>query len=104
MATRKARLTPQARTELLEAIRYIANDSPNAARGLRHVVEEALIRLGQFPRTGVRRPEWAPAPIRFLSLSSYSYWIVYDPTPMPPEVLRIIHGARDIPTMLSGLS
>lgn len=96
-------LAPRARRDLLEAIRWIARDNTAAAKGLRVAVVEAARRIGDHPRVGVVRPELAGEPVRFLMLTGYPYVIVYDADNSPPLILRILHGARDLPDVLRGL-
>jgi toxin ParE1/3/4 len=98
-----AALSPRARRDLLEAIRWIAKDNPTAASGLRSAVIEAARRIGDHPRIGVVRAELADAPIHFLALTGFPYLIVYDADEIPPLILRVLHGARDLPDILHHL-
>lgn len=98
-----ANLSPRARRDLLEAIQWITRDNPTAAEGLRTAVLNAGRRLGDHPRIGVIRPELADEPVRFLTLTGYPHVIVYDADNSPPLILRILHGARDLPELLQDL-
>lgn len=93
-------LGPQARRDVLEATRWIAKDNPTAARGLRVAVLEAAQRIGEHPRAGVVRPELADEQFRFLMLTGYPYVIVYNSSRSPPLIVRVLHGARDLPDFL----
>ena len=95
-----ATLAPRARNDLLEAIRWIAKDNPAAARALRGTVAGALGRIGSHPEIGTVRSDLAELPYRFLTLTGFPYVIVYNSQRLPPRVLRILHGARDIPDVL----
>ncbi len=95
-----ATFAPRARHDLLEAIRWIAKDNPAAARALRETVAGAAQRIGTHPEIGVVRPDLAELPYRFLALTGFPYVIVYDSQRVPPRLLRILHGARDIPDLL----
>jgi toxin ParE1/3/4 len=97
-------LSTRARRDFVEAINWISKDNPTAAKALRDAVRMATINLGEFPLSGQERPELSPPPARFLMLSGFSYVIVYDAQQKPPVVLRILHGARDLPELLEGLS
>ena len=44
----------------------------------------------------------AGEPYRFLALTGFSYVIVYNADRTPPLILRILHGARDLPELLRG--
>jgi toxin ParE1/3/4 len=96
-------LSPRARTDLLEAVRWIAKDNPNAARGLRDAVVRAAGRIGAHPHLGVTRSDFAPETIRFLPLAGFPYVIVYHAEEAPPLILRVLHGARDLPEVLRNL-
>ena len=97
-----AALSPRARRDLLEAKQWIAKDNRATAEGLRHAVVDAAQRIGAHPLIGVLRPEWADEPVRFLALTGLPYLIVYDASRDPPLILRVLHGARDMPTVLGG--
>jgi toxin ParE1/3/4 len=92
--------SPQASRDLLDAVRWIHKDNPTAARGLRNAVVKAASRIGAHPEAGMIRPEFADEPVRFMTLTGYPYVVVYDSSLRPPLVLRILHGARDLPTVL----
>lgn len=95
-----ALLAPRARRDLLAAVRWIAKDNPAAARALRDTVARAAENIMTHPMIGPHRPELANPPYRFLSLTGFSYIIVYTPEQNPPLILRILHAARDIPELL----
>jgi plasmid stabilization system protein ParE len=93
-------LTANARRDLKSIWWYIARDS------LRHadLVEEAVLEtcrsaaaisgLGHR-RQGVRNPK-----ILFLSVSGYErYSIAYLSNSEPLQILRVLHGARDVPRL-----
>jgi toxin ParE1/3/4 len=96
-------LTPLARAELRAAARHIAEDNPEAARALVAAIAAAAARIGAHPLIGAERPAYAPAPFRFLVLRSFPYILVYDSAAAPPRVLRVVHGARDLPGLLATL-
>ncbi|MBF0169277.1 MAG: type II toxin-antitoxin system RelE/ParE family toxin [Alphaproteobacteria bacterium] len=96
-----ARLSPRARNDLLLAMRWIANEDPLAADALRSAIAEAAKRIGTHPDIGVLRPNLADPPYRFLTLVGLPYLIVYNATRKPPLILRILHGARDLPEIFS---
>jgi toxin ParE1/3/4 len=94
---------PRARRDLLAAVRWIAKDNPAAARALRDAVIAAARRLGDHPQIGAARPELAGEPYRFLTLTGFPYVIVSNAARTPPLILRILHGARDLPELLRDL-
>ncbi len=93
-------LSPQARRDLLDAIRWIAKDNPAAARALRDGVATAAMRIGEHGHIGTLRPELADEPYRFITLTGFHYVIVYNAERRPPLIVRILHGARDLPEVL----
>src|ERR1700760_3897116 len=98
-----AALSPAARRDLLEAIRWIAYDNPAAARGLRESVAKAAANIGVYPHFGVSRPDLADPPYRFVMMTGYPYVIVYNADRRPPLIVRVLHGARDLPEVLRDL-
>lgn len=99
----RARLTARAADELDEAARWIASDSPRAARGLRDAVLAVARLIAEHPFIGTARLELAPEPFRFCVIRGYPHLIVYDPTTRPPTIMRIVHRARDLPEVLKDL-
>jgi toxin ParE1/3/4 len=93
-------LSPAARRDLLAAVRWIAKDNPAAARAWRDAIVKAAERIGDHIHLGSPRPELAGEPYRFLTLTGFSYVIVYNAVRRPPLIVRILHGARDLPEML----
>jgi len=96
----RTRFAPRARQDVLEITRWIARENRQAALGLRYNLAQAAERLGQYPEYGAIRPELADAPIRFLVLAGQPYILVYDSGVSPPLILRVLHGARDLPDVL----
>ena len=54
--------------------------------------------LAKNPQLGHRRPDLTDKPVRFWPEGPYM--IVYDSGPRPIEIVRVIHGARDLAKML----
>ena len=99
----RAVLSPAARRDLLEAVRWIAKDNRIAAAGMREAIVNAAIRIGGHPQIGSVRPELANDPVRFLALTGFPYIVVYHSAAEPPLILRVLHGARDIPEIMRDL-
>jgi toxin ParE1/3/4 len=98
-----AGFSPAARRDLLDAIRWISWDNPAAARALRDSVAKAAKHIGTHAHFGVSRPDIADAPYRFVMLTGFPYVIVYNADRQPPLIVRILHGARDLPEILRDL-
>lgn len=99
----KATLSRAATRDLLEATATIGKDSRRAARAFRDAIDEALTMIGRHAEIGAERLELAAPPIRFWTLRRYPYVIAYNAGYAPPRVLRVVHGARDLPELFSGL-
>jgi toxin ParE1/3/4 len=84
-------------------MRWIARDNLHAAEGLRDAIVTAACRIGDHPEIGVVRAELADIPYRFLILTGFPYILFYNASNVPPVILRILHGARDLPELLKDL-
>jgi toxin ParE1/3/4 len=60
--------------------------------------------IGRFPKMGHERLDLADPPVRFYALRGFPYVVVYDADTRPPRILRVLHGARDLPQALSDRS
>ena len=49
------------------------------------------------------RPPGTREPYRFLTLTGFPYVIVYNAERRPRLIVRIVHGARDLPSVLREL-
>ena len=95
-----ATLSPRAQRELDGALRWIARDNPLAAQALLEAVLEAADRIGRHPKIGVVRTDLTVTDrYRFVVLSGFPYLIIYAADRDPPLIVRIVHGARDLPRL-----
>ncbi len=92
-------LSPEARDDLAEIADYIAQDSPAAARRVIRELKAAMERLAQIPAIGHLREDLTDEPLRFWPV--YSYLIIYRPEDKPLQVVRVLHGARDVQSILA---
>jgi len=60
-------------------------------------------RLGEFPMMGLERPEIVGSPYRFVSVQGFWHLVVSDAKQSPPLIMRIVHGAQDLPAALHDL-
>lgn len=94
-------LTPQASDDLLAIWSNIAADNPEAADRVENAIYEACSRIAQAPAAGQVRKDLTALPLRFWTLGRYpNYLIVYDPLAMPVQIVRILHGMRDVKRIL----
>ena len=90
------RRTNRAEAALDEIWLWIAQDNIAAAEEFTDRVEAAENRLGRFPEIGQARPDLAEG-VRHWPLPPYL--IIYRVEPDCVLVLRIVHGARDLPRL-----
>lgn len=91
-------LTPQARADLLEIAEHLTGDGPIAAERVLAKLRASMGSLADMPQMGHLRPDLTSADVRFWTV--YSYFIVYRPDTSPLQVVRVLHGARDLPGLL----
>jgi toxin ParE1/3/4 len=96
----------RARQDLIDIFqRYAREAGIRVARRFRTEAEAALTRLASSPGMGTRYEAENPAlaGLRFFPLTSRfkSYVVFYRPTPEGIEVARVLHGARDIQSILA---
>jgi toxin ParE1/3/4 len=89
----QAKLTQQARNDLLEIWLHIAADSPTAADRFVDKIEARCRLLSRQPRLGEARPELADG-LRCFPVGNYV--VFYQPRTDGIEIVRVISGARDI--------
>jgi plasmid stabilization system protein ParE len=93
--------TPQALGDLVDIWNFIAQDNPTAADKVGEAILGACDFLAGSPFAGRVRKELTPLPVRFWVVQPYSnYLIVYDPEKKPLQIVRILHSARDLPSLL----
>ena len=97
-------LSPRAQLEQRRAALWIAKDSPASARRFAQAVKDLASRIGDFPESGTKRPDLAAAPFRFALIRGFPYLAVYNAERSPPLIVRIVHGARDLPAVLRDLA
>jgi len=92
-----------AEDDLAEAYAHIGSDSPASAERLLDAVEHAITVLLSRPRAGRAREFRSPRAhgLRSWVVTGFeNYLIFYRPQPGGIEVVRFVHGARDIPSLL----
>jgi toxin ParE1/3/4 len=92
----RARFTPQAKEDLKQINRYIAQDNPDAARRFIAQIKEQCKTLADFPEMGRLWEELNP-PLRSFPVGSYL--IFYRPGAKSGiEVIGVVSGYRDLET------
>lgn len=88
--------TPKANDDLLAIWEYIAERNVPAADALIRRIDATLQTLASQPGIGQRQDQYRPG-LRCLSVGAYL--IFYLTRDDGIEVIRILHGARDIPRL-----
>lgn len=84
----------------LEALHdFIALDNPRAAERLVERLEGAIGRLARNPAIGHSREDLTTLPVLFWPVGHYL--IVYRHSGTSLDVLAVVHGARDVSTLLT---
>jgi toxin ParE1/3/4 len=92
------RVSVRARTDMDDIWLYIAQDNIDAADKLIRAIVLRFAKLASMPDLGRRREELSP------HLRSYPvgrYLIFYRPMNHGIEIVRVLHGARDLPPLFS---
>jgi plasmid stabilization system protein ParE len=95
---RRFRLSPEAAGDIREIWEYIADDSIRAARKVRLLILDVCERIAEKPRIGHFRRDLTRKPVLFWPVGSYL--IVYNPVAKPVEIVRVLHAARDVTTLI----
>ncbi|WP_066380652.1 type II toxin-antitoxin system RelE/ParE family toxin [Anabaena sp. CA = ATCC 33047] len=87
---------PLAEADLLDIWNFIANDSFEKADRVLQKIDSQLKILASNPGMGRKRDSLVP---NLRSFPVGNYLIFYRPINQGIEVIRILHGARDIPSL-----
>jgi antitoxin ParD1/3/4/toxin ParE1/3/4 len=95
---KRFKLSPEAALDVREIWAYIAENSIEAARRVRLQIFHACRRIAENPGVGHRREDLTGKPVLFWPVGLYL--IIYNPARKPVEIIRVVHGARDVPSLL----
>lgn len=94
--------TPQAVDDLFDIWNFINQQNSRAADRVQASIFETCEFLARAPLAGRMRPDLTSLPVRFWIVQRYpNYLIVYDPETRPLQIIRILHAARDLPSVLT---
>lgn len=94
--------TPEAADDLFDIWSFIARTSVTAANRVEEAIHGACALVADSPELGRVRKELTDLPVRFWLVQPYqNHFIVYDPRTKPLHIVRILHGARNLPFILS---
>jgi plasmid stabilization system protein ParE len=91
-------LTPSAAGDLDAIYEHIAQDNLSAAGRMLQRFTEAFRMLADQPGMGHLREDLTDEPFRFWSVGAYI--VIYRPSTDPLEILRVVHGSRDLARLL----
>jgi toxin ParE1/3/4 len=97
-----AHLLPQAEADIDAQADYIAQNSPRAARRFYAAVRKSAEDLAVMPGLGSRCEFASPraAELRMLPIPGFkNHLIFYRPVENGIEVIRVLHGARDLESL-----
>ena len=88
--------------DVAEIVSYIADDNPEAAQRFRKALQETGELLLDMPPIGSMRVSDKPAlkDISVVLVRDFDkYFVFYRPVSDGIEIVRVLHGARDYPTL-----
>lgn len=92
-------LAPQAKDDLSEINRYLLREAGvRVAQSTIIKFKNTFIFLSRNPDAGHLREDLTDLPVKFWQV--FSYLIIYNPATKPIEIVRIIHGSRNINAIL----
>ena len=91
-------LSPLARQDLLDIWEHIALDDIDAADRLVDELEDAMRKLASMPEMGHFRDALGDRSHRFWPVGNHL--VVYHHETRPLEIVRVLHGARDVAGLL----
>lgn len=100
--SRRFLVSDPASQDIDEILAYVLEQSGH--QRAQHVVDrlhETFQRLAESPGLGHKREDLTSLPVLFYGV--WSYLVIYKPETKPLEVVRILHGARDVEALLGGV-
>lgn len=95
----RIRRFPRAIRDVDEIWDWIATEDLEAADRLSDRIARATDRLADFPQSGAPRPELGPDG---RSIVVGKYLVLYRVGPDCVDILRVVHGARELGALLRG--
>ena len=93
-------VAPQAKEDLKAIRDYLKREAGlEVAQSTLKKIREAFDFLNHTPGAGHLREDLTDKPVKFWSV--FSYLIIYNPAAQPVEILRVVHGNRDVADLLS---
>lgn len=96
---RRVALRQTAREDVIESYLFIGRDSPDAAERFLQAAEKSCDALADMPEIGHRweSEDQRLQDVRVWHVQEFENWLIfYRVTENDVDILRVIHGARDI--------
>ena len=88
-------LTPSASRDIDGIFEYVLeHDGPVRALHVYNKLHEGFLKIGAHPGIGHWREELADESLRVWTV--FSFLVIYLPETRPVQIIRVLHGARDI--------
>ena len=92
-------LTKAAERDLDQIKEFLVDQAgPTITRRVLKDIRKTIVQIGTNPGIGHVREDLTDRPLKFWPI--YSYLIVYDPASKPVQIVRILHGKRDVEQIL----
>ena len=87
-------LTPLAEGDVRDILEYLRQQDPRVEKIVKKKLFEGFREIARMPNTGHRHRDVPDPVVRVRNV--YSYLIFYDLEARPVQILRVLHGKRDI--------
>ena len=98
MIVRGVQFTEAAESDLDEIWDYVADSNIDAADRIIAEVRSTCVKLATNPGIGHSREDLTELPVKFIG--AFSYLIVYAPDTSPLQIIAVVHGARDVASVM----
>lgn len=98
MIVRGVQFTEAAESDLDEIWDYVADSNIDAADRIIAEVRSTCAKLATNPGIGHSREDLTELPVKFIGV--FFYRIVYAPDTSPLQIIAVVHGARDVASVM----
>jgi plasmid stabilization system protein ParE len=92
-------VTVAAQGDIEDIVATVADNNAEAAEVLEERIYEAFELLAQMPGVGHHREDLTSLPVLFFPIKKTPYMAIYKDD-SPTTIVRVVHGRRDIPSLL----
>ena len=95
-------LTLSASRDIDDIFEYVLeHDGPARALHVHNKLHGEFSKIGAQPGIGHRREDLADESLRVWAV--FSFLVIYRPDTRPVQIIRVLHGARDVYAILGGM-